>query len=133
MTLRGRGMPTIGRGRRGDQRVVVNVVIPRNLTARQRELLEELRDSLTDENLAEPRRRVAARQGQARVPLIRLAVRAPAEDAERVLAELLELAPAGVEQVDGDGWVEYALYGAPGRAAGAPARARPRWPACASA
>jgi ribosomal protein L11 methyltransferase len=31
-----------------------------------------------------------------------------------VLAALLELAPAGVEQVDGDGWVEYALYGAPG-------------------
>ena len=31
-----------------------------------------------------------------------------------MLAELLELAPAGVEQVDGDGWVEYALYGAPG-------------------
>jgi len=31
-----------------------------------------------------------------------------------VLAALLELSPAGVEQVDGDGWVEYALYGAPG-------------------
>jgi ribosomal protein L11 methyltransferase len=31
-----------------------------------------------------------------------------------VLAALLELAPAGVEQVDGDGYVEYALYGAPG-------------------
>jgi ribosomal protein L11 methyltransferase len=31
-----------------------------------------------------------------------------------VLAALLELAPGGVEQVDGDGWVEYALYGAPG-------------------
>jgi ribosomal protein L11 methyltransferase len=31
-----------------------------------------------------------------------------------VLAELLELAPAGFEQVDGDGWVEFALYGAPG-------------------
>jgi ribosomal protein L11 methyltransferase len=41
-------------------------------------------------------------------------VRASAEDAELVLAALLELAPAGVEQVDGDGWVEYALYGAPG-------------------
>jgi ribosomal protein L11 methyltransferase len=41
-------------------------------------------------------------------------VRASAEDGERVLAALLELAPAGVEQVDGDGWVEYALYGAPG-------------------
>jgi ribosomal protein L11 methyltransferase len=31
-----------------------------------------------------------------------------------VLAALLELAPSGVEQVDGDGFVEYALYGAPG-------------------
>ena len=31
-----------------------------------------------------------------------------------MLAELLELAPAGVEQVDGDGYVEFALYGAPG-------------------
>ncbi len=47
VTLRGRGMPTIGRGRRGDQQVVLNVVIPRNLSARQRELLDELRDSLT--------------------------------------------------------------------------------------
>ena len=54
VTLRGRGMPAIGRGRRGDQRVVMNVVIPRNLSARQEELLEELRGSLTDENLAEP-------------------------------------------------------------------------------
>jgi ribosomal protein L11 methyltransferase len=31
-----------------------------------------------------------------------------------VLAALLRLAPGGVEQVDGDGFVEYALYGAPG-------------------
>jgi molecular chaperone DnaJ len=54
VTLRGRGMPAIGRGRRGDQRVVLNVVIPRNLSGRQRELLEELRNSLTDENLREP-------------------------------------------------------------------------------
>jgi molecular chaperone DnaJ len=53
VTLRGRGMPTIGRGRRGDQQVVLNVVIPRNLTARQSELLEELRASLTPENLEE--------------------------------------------------------------------------------
>ena len=49
--LRGRGMPTIGRGRRGDQRVVLNVVVPRNLSRRQRELLEELRDSLEEGNL----------------------------------------------------------------------------------
>lgn len=27
---------------------------------------------------------------------------------------LIELAPSGVEQVDGDGWVEYAVYGTPG-------------------
>jgi ribosomal protein L11 methyltransferase len=31
-----------------------------------------------------------------------------------VLAALLEHSPAGVEQVDGEGWVEYAVYGAPG-------------------
>jgi ribosomal protein L11 methyltransferase len=31
-----------------------------------------------------------------------------------VLAAVLELAPAGVEQVDGDGFVEYAFYGTPG-------------------
>jgi len=53
VTLRGRGMPTVGRGRRGDQQVVLNVVIPRNLTERQGELLEELRASLTPENLEE--------------------------------------------------------------------------------
>jgi ribosomal protein L11 methyltransferase len=41
-------------------------------------------------------------------------LRAPAEAAEQVLAALLELAPGGVEQVDGDGFVEYAVYGAPG-------------------
>jgi molecular chaperone DnaJ len=53
VTLRGRGMPTIGRGRRGDQRVVLNVVIPRNLTPRQKELLEELSSSITEHNLEE--------------------------------------------------------------------------------
>jgi molecular chaperone DnaJ len=54
VTLRGKGMPAIGRRGRGDQQVVLNVVIPRNLTARQRELLDELRDSLSDDNLREP-------------------------------------------------------------------------------
>jgi DnaJ-class molecular chaperone len=48
-------MPAIGRGRRGDQQVVLNVVIPRNLSPRQSELLEELRASLTPENLEEQR------------------------------------------------------------------------------
>ena len=51
VTLRGRGMPALGRGRNGDQQVVLNVVVPRNLDRRQRELLEELRGSLTEDNL----------------------------------------------------------------------------------
>ena len=46
--------------------------------------------------------------------MIRLAIRAPAEAGERVLAALLEVAPSGVEQVDGEGFVEYAVYGSPG-------------------
>src|SRR3954451_14858285 len=46
--------------------------------------------------------------------MIRLAFRAPANQAEIVLAALLELAPSGVEEVDGDGFTEFALYGAPG-------------------
>src|SRR3954453_7420241 len=46
--------------------------------------------------------------------MIRLAFRAPADQAEIVLAALLELAPSGVEQVDGDGFTEFAGYGAPG-------------------
>jgi ribosomal protein L11 methyltransferase len=46
--------------------------------------------------------------------VIRLAIRAPAADAELVLAALLELAPSGVEQVDGADSVEFAVYGAPG-------------------
>src|SRR5918912_4535906 len=47
--------------------------------------------------------------------MLRLAVRVRREDADRVLAELLELAPSGVEEADVDeGVVEYAVYGAPG-------------------
>ena len=53
ITLRGRGMPQIGRNRSGDQKVVLNVVIPRNLTERQRDLLEELDESVTEDNLRE--------------------------------------------------------------------------------
>ena len=47
--------------------------------------------------------------------MIRLAVRVHRADAERVLAELLELAPSGVEEVELDpDTVEYAVYGASG-------------------
>jgi ribosomal protein L11 methyltransferase len=47
--------------------------------------------------------------------VIRLAVRVDADHAEIVLAELLELAPAGVEEAQpAPGVVEYAVYGPPG-------------------
>ena len=46
--------------------------------------------------------------------MIRLAVRAQAADAELVLAALLEIAPSGVEQIDGEETVEFAVYGTPG-------------------
>ncbi len=46
--------------------------------------------------------------------MIRLAVRCRPEVAERVLAELLELVPGGVEEDHGSEWVEYAIYGPPG-------------------
>ena len=53
VTLRAHGMPAIGRTRRGDQRVVLNVVVPRNLTDEQRELLDKLEGTLTEDNLHE--------------------------------------------------------------------------------
>lgn len=47
--------------------------------------------------------------------MLRLAVRVRRTDAELVLAELLEVAPSGVEEVDVDtDTVEFAVYGAPG-------------------
>jgi ribosomal protein L11 methyltransferase len=46
--------------------------------------------------------------------VIRLAIRVARADAEIALAELLELAPAGVEEVDHGDTIEYAVYGAPG-------------------
>ncbi len=53
ITLNGRGMPPLGRGRTGDLRIVVSVAIPRRLSKHQRQLLTELDASLTDENLRE--------------------------------------------------------------------------------
>jgi molecular chaperone DnaJ len=51
LELRGRGMPLLRRpGRRGDLRVVVNVVIPRHLSDEQRRLFERLNETMTDSN-----------------------------------------------------------------------------------
>jgi ribosomal protein L11 methyltransferase len=53
--------------------------------------------------------------------VIRLAIRVARDQAELVLAELLELTPSGVEELEGrDGTVEYAVYGAQGELPGLP-------------
>jgi molecular chaperone DnaJ len=51
IVLRGRGMPSLRGGRRGDLRVLVNVIVPRHLSDEQRRLAEQLQQTLTDANL----------------------------------------------------------------------------------
>jgi ribosomal protein L11 methyltransferase len=46
--------------------------------------------------------------------MIRLAVRCAPEYAEHVMANLLELAPNGLEEERGPDWIEFAIYGPPG-------------------
>jgi molecular chaperone DnaJ len=53
VVLRGRGMPVLQGFGRGDQRVLVNVVVPRHLSDEQRRLLEEF-DSHADERTYKP-------------------------------------------------------------------------------
>jgi molecular chaperone DnaJ len=48
VVLRGRGMPILHRRGRGDQRILVNVLVPRRLTDEQRRLLQEF-DEHADE------------------------------------------------------------------------------------
>jgi len=51
VNLRGLGMPSLRGRRRGDLRVVVNVVVPRALNDEQREMLTRFNDTLGEENL----------------------------------------------------------------------------------
>jgi molecular chaperone DnaJ len=51
LTVRGQGMARLQRHGRGDLRVIVNVQIPRRLTDEQRALLEQLRATITPDNL----------------------------------------------------------------------------------
>ncbi len=48
VVLRGRGMPVLQSFGRGDQRVLVNVLVPRNVTDEQRRLLEEFESHADD-------------------------------------------------------------------------------------
>ena len=49
--LRGAGLPQLGGRRRGNQRVVFEVIVPTNLSEEQRETVERLDESLLPENL----------------------------------------------------------------------------------
>jgi len=53
LRLKARGVPYLRRAGRGDQLVVITVVTPQKLTERQRELLEELGDTLGKEIIAQ--------------------------------------------------------------------------------
>ncbi len=49
--VRGAGMPSLRGRHTGNLRVLVNVVVPRHLSKDQRELVEQLADSMTEHNL----------------------------------------------------------------------------------
>lgn len=51
VVLRGLGLPRLHGGRRGDQHVFFNVVVPGALSGEQRELVERLDESIGPENL----------------------------------------------------------------------------------
>jgi molecular chaperone DnaJ len=50
-SLRGLGLPQLGGGRRGDHRIVFNVIVPGDLSEEQREHARALDATLTEENL----------------------------------------------------------------------------------
>ena len=108
---RGKGMPVLQGFGRGDQRVLVNVVVPRRLTDEQRDLLERVRRP-PDGETYRGRRRGVLRQAEERVPLTlrRVSVSVPLERAEPARAQMLELFPEGFEEVDGADGVELVAY-----------------------
>ena len=55
LRLRGKGVPSLKGGGKGDLHVQLRVETPRKLTKRQRELLEELGSTFAVENKPEPR------------------------------------------------------------------------------
>ena len=49
--LRGHGLPRLGGGRRGDQRLVFHVIVPSNLTEEQHRIAAQLEQTIGPENL----------------------------------------------------------------------------------
>lgn len=48
--ITGAGMPILGRSGKGNLRVIVNVITPQRLNTEQRELFEQIAETMTDEN-----------------------------------------------------------------------------------
>ena len=117
ITLRGKGMPPLRRGRRGDLRVVVNVVIPRQLTDEQRELLERSPDTI-DRRQPALRRGDRSRSSSARCAcggrVIRLACASRARTPRSCSPSCWSWRRAGSRRSTCGDVVEYAVYGAPG-------------------
>jgi len=65
VVLEGLGLPALGGGARGDQHVLVDVVVPADLDDEQRDLAERLDESLADEQL-EPREKAGGRRRRRR-------------------------------------------------------------------
>ncbi len=59
LRMRGKGLPRLDTGERGDQLVTVNIYVPTKVTQRERELLRELAES---ENIAPRRRRKESKE-----------------------------------------------------------------------
>jgi molecular chaperone DnaJ len=59
VVLKGKGMPRLRHRGRGDLQVIVNVKVPRHLSAEQRSMLEEFNSTLTEENLREDESMIA--------------------------------------------------------------------------
>jgi molecular chaperone DnaJ len=66
--LRGAGLPRLGGRRRGNQRVLLNIIVPTNLSEEQREMTERLDGSLEEDNLG-------PRQGEGLFSRVRRAFR----------------------------------------------------------
>jgi molecular chaperone DnaJ len=61
IVLEGLGLPDLGGASRGDQHVVLNVVVPSNLSSDQREIAERLDETLDESNVDEGRESLLAR------------------------------------------------------------------------
>ncbi len=120
VVLDGLGLPSLRGTGRGDQHVLLEVVVPGRLSDDQRELAEQpRRDPLRGEPRRLERRRPAvgtacasarAALDPARRPLL---ARRPPSACSRSCSSSL---PAESRRSGGAGWVEYAIYGVAGRA-----------------